>query len=214
MATLSPVRENVKVLDGLNLLSRGKVRDLYELPDRNVLLSLTTDAISIFDFVLNAKIPMKGIILNALNHFWCAHLGQFGIENHLASVGENIDRWLPLNLRGNADLQSRASVIHKMEMAPVESIYRSVLTGSSVSAYRRSGSVCGHPIPQGLQDGDSLPCILDTPTTKAEGGHDENMPFAEVRRLYPQQTMLGFQIFQIGAAYAESRGIKLADTKF
>lgn len=212
MATLSPVRAGVPQLEGLKLLSRGKVRDTYE--GVNFLLSSATDGVSIFDFVLNTLVPQKGIVLNCLNHFWSEYLGQFGIPTHLLAVGAEIDNYLPLQLQGNADLQSRASVIRRMQMAPVEFIYRAVLTGSAVSSYKRDGAVCGHMLPLGLQDGDSLSCILDTPTTKAEEGHDENISFRQVRERYPHQTMLGLQIFQICSNYCESRGIKLADTKF
>lgn len=213
MVTLSPARANWPLLEGLELVSRGKVRDTYALGNNTLLLSEATDGISIFDFVLNATVPWKGIILNCMNHFWSNHLRQFGIPTHLVATGAAIDEHLPEHLRGNLDLQSRCSVIRRLDMAPVEFIYRSVLTGSAVSGYKKDGAICGHPLPPGLQDGDALPCILDTPTTKAEEGHDENMSFLEVREKYPQQTLLGMQIFQICSAYAESRGIKPADTK-
>lgn len=213
MATLSPVRAGWPLLSGLKLPSRGKVRDTYELPEGR-LLSVATDGISIFDFVLNAVVPLKGIVLNCMNHFWSRHLEQFGIGTHLVAAGAGIDEFLPKHLCGNVDLQSRASVIRKMKMASVEFIYRAVLTGSSVSSYKETSTVCDHRLPPGLQDGDALPCILDTPTTKAEEGHDKNMCFQEVREQYSQQTILGMQIFQICSNYCESRGIKLADTKF
>jgi len=213
MATLSPARAAWSLLEGLNLRSRGKVRDTYCLTN-GTLLSVATDGISIFDFVLNATVPMKGIVLNALNHFWSEHLKNFSIPTHLVDVGSAINFHLPQHLKHNTDLQSRASVIRKLEMAPAEFIYRSVLTGSSVSGYKTDGTVCDHQLPPGLQDGDALPCILDTPTTKAEEGHDENMSFRQVREKYPEQVLIGSQIFQIGSSYAKSRGIKLADTKF
>lgn len=213
MATLSPARAGWPLLSGLKLLSRGKVRDTFELGS-DCLLSSATDGISIFDFVLNALVPMKGAILNCMNYFWSGHLCQFGIPTHLVAVGAEIDKYLPAHLQNNTDLQSRASVIRKMKMTPVEFIYRSVLTGSAISSYKNDGTVCKHQLPPGLQDGDSLPCILDTPTTKAEEGHDENIDFGAVRARWPSQTMSGLQIFQICSNYCESRGIKLADTKF
>ncbi|OGZ79352.1 MAG: hypothetical protein A2358_00085 [Candidatus Staskawiczbacteria bacterium RIFOXYB1_FULL_37_44] len=178
------------------------------------MLSVATNGISIFDFVLNALVPLKGVILNAMNHFWCQHLEGFGIKTHLLAAGADIDAHLPDALRGNVDLQSRAIVIRRMQMAPVEFIVRAVLTGSAVKSYRETGKVCGHIIPPGLQDGDAFPYLLDTPTTKAEEGHDENMDFMQVRQRYPQQTLQALQVFQICSAYAESRGIKIADTKF
>jgi len=213
MATLSPVRANWPPLKGIKLLSRGKVRDTYELSE-TTLLSVATDGLSIFDFVLNALVPQKGVVLNCMNHFWSDYLGQFNIQTHLLAAGAGIDEYLPQHLQDNRDLQSRAIVVQKMNMAPVEFIYRSVLTGSAVGNYKKDGTVCEHQLPPGLQDGDSLPYILDTPTTKAEVGHDENMSFREVRRAYPMQTLMGLQIFQICSNYAQTRGIKLADTKF
>jgi phosphoribosylaminoimidazole-succinocarboxamide synthase len=205
MATLSPARAGVALLHGLTLRSRGKIRDTYHLPfgSTDYLLSSATDGISIFDFVLNVLVPLKGTTLNCMNHFWSEYLGKFGISTHLVAAGAKIDKFLPEQLRGNACLQSCASVIREMEMSPVEFIYRSVLTGSSVSSYKEDGTVCEHWLPSGLQDGDSLPCILDTPTTKAEEGHDENMSFRQVREQYPLQTMLGLQIFQYAQTTAK-----------
>ena len=213
MATLSPARANWPLLKGIKLVGRGKVRDTYELSE-TILLLVATDGLSIFDFVLNALVSQKGIVLNCMNHFWSEYLGQFDIQTHLLAAGARIDEYLPQHLQGNPDLQSRAIVVQKMQMAPVEFIYRSVLTGSAIGSYKKDCTVCDHQLPPGLQDGDSLPYILDTPTTKAEEGHDENMSFREVRRAYPMQTLMGLQIFQICSNYAQTRGIKLADTKF
>ncbi|MFH1968104.1 MAG: phosphoribosylaminoimidazolesuccinocarboxamide synthase [bacterium] len=211
MATLSPVRAGFPVL-GLDLLSRGKVRDTYEL-DHGCLLSSATDGISIFDFVLNALVPQKGIILNAMNHFWLQYLTGFGIKTHFVAAGADIDPYLPVGLQRNIDLQSRAIVVRRLHIAPVEFIGRAVLTGSAIKCYAENGQVCGHQLLPGLQDGDALPCILDTPTTKAEVGHDENLSAQQVREKYPQQTYMLLQIFQIASHYAEQQGIKLADTK-
>lgn len=215
MSKHSPARAGVKLLPHLELVSRGKVRDTYLLQDGN-LLSLATDGISIFDFVLNALVPQKGIILNAMNHFWLQYLKGFGVKNHFVAAGAEIDRYLswPWYLGNDVDLQSRAIVVKCLQMAPVEFIARAVLTGSAIKSYAENGQVCGHQLLPGLQDGDALPYILDTPTTKAEEGHDENLSAQQVREKYPQQTYMLSQIFQIAARYAEQRGIKLADTKF
>lgn len=212
MSKLSPARAGVALLPGLELFSRGKVRDTYYLPDGN-LLSVATDGISIFDFVLNALVPEKGIILNAMNHFWLQYLKGFGVKTHFVAAGPEIDRHLPENLRNNIDLQARAIVIQRLQIVPVEFIARAVLTGSAVKSYKANGQICGHQLLSGLQDGDALPYILDTPTTKAEQGHDENLLAEQVREKYPQQTFLLLQIFQIGSHLCEQRGIKLADTK-
>lgn len=212
MANLSPARAGESLVEGLELFSRGKVRDTYSLPNNNLLVR-ATNGISIFDFVLNALIPGKGMILNAMNHFWLTYLAQFGFKTHLVTAGSDIDNYLPDFQRSNSFLQSTAIVVRKLSMVPVEFIARAVLTGSAVSCYQKNLEVCGHKLPPGLQDGDALPYILDTPTTKAEVGHDENLLAESVRRQYPGQTYTLLQVFQIISQHAERCGIKLADTK-
>ena len=214
MATLSPKRTAVPLLAGLQLLARGKVRDGYILPDGEHLLQVATDGISIFDHVLNALVPMKGVILTALSVFWFKKLEEYGIKTHLVAYGAGIDEYLPAELRGNPDLQSRALVVKRLEMANVEFVVRNCLTGTALKPYRATGTVCGHPIISGLEDGDELPCLLDTPTSKAEVGHDEHVNAAEIRAKYPEQTYTALKVFQIARAYAQSCGIVLADTKF
>lgn len=214
MPKLSPARANWPLFEGLELLSRGKVRDTYVLPG-GLLLSSATDGISIFDFVLNALVLEKGIILNCLNHFWLKHLEEcYGISTHLVAAGADIDQFLPVHLREYPDLQSRAMVVRRLDMASAEFVVRSVLTGSSLKPYNKTGKVYGHQLPAGLQDGDALPYLLDTPTTKSDEGHDMPLDPVETRRLWPEQTNTLFKVFQIGHDYAMQRGIKLADTKF
>lgn len=213
MAHLSPARAGVSLLEGLKLLHRGKVRDTYELTDE-LLLSVATDAISIFDFVLNLLILGKGVVLNLMSHFWMKYLEQFGFKNHLVAVGSAIDQYLPYHLRGNVDLQSRAVVIQKKVMVPVEFIARIMLAGSGYESYIKYGHVCDHQLPPGLQDGDELPRILDTPTTKATEGRDEHISAAEVAIKYPVQTKLHLEAAQHASLYAKNKGIILADTKF
>lgn len=210
----SPVRASWPLLKGLKVFSRGKVRDTYSLKN-GLLLVVATDAISIFDFILNALVPLKGIILTALSVFWFKMMESFGIKTHLMAYGAGIDCYLPKHLRGNTDLQSRALVVRKKDMVDdVEFIVRDCLTGTGKKAYDETGEVCGHKLPKGLQDGDELPCILDTPSTKAKKGHDEHISAASVRAKRPKQTYLAIKIFQIGARYAAKMGIKLCDTKF
>ncbi len=213
MAKHSLVRAGWPILSGLELVSRGKVRDTYRLPD-NHLLVVATDAISIFDFVLNALVPEKGIILNAMNHFWLKYLENFGFETHFVAVGADIDKYLPATLRNDVNLQSRAMVVQELKMAKFEFIFRVCLTGSVVAKYNETGLVYGHKLPKGLQDGDQLPCILDTPTTKAENGHDEPVSPKDVRDAFPADAYLLNTIVEIASSFVESRGIKLADTKF
>lgn len=214
MAKLSPMRAAVPLLAGLQLLSRGKVRDTYLLPGfPDLLLQVATDGISIFDFVLNALILGKGIILNAMNHFWLQYLRNFGIETHFVAAGAEIDQYLPESLRGDIDVQSRAMVVRRLEMDDKEFIGRAYLTGSALKSYLHDGTVCGHQLPLGLQDGDALPNIIDTPTTKAQEGHDENLDAAKIRQQYLEQTSLLLEIFGIASRFAKFRGIILADTK-
>jgi phosphoribosylaminoimidazole-succinocarboxamide synthase len=214
MPALSPIRENWPLLPGLKLLNRGKVRDLYLLPC-GFLLMVATDAISIFDFVLNALIPQKGIILTAISVFWFKTLEKFGIKHHMVAFGSGIDEYLPEELRGNVDLQSRALVVKNLDMVDDrEFIVRGCLTGSGLEKYDETGVVCGHVLPKGLQDGDKLPFPLDTPSSKAKVGHDEHVDAAETQAKYPLQTYLALRIFAIMAMIAEKVGIVLADAKF
>ena len=212
MAQLSPIRAAVPLLDGLNLLHRGKVRDMYEI-DAERMLMVATDAISIFDFVLNALVPEKGMILTAMSHFWFNRVAEYGVRTHVIAAGAGIDVFLPAPLRGNADLQSRAMVVRRMRMHPVEFVARAYLTGSAFAEYRKTGTICGHQLPKGLQDGDELPAILDTPTTKSDSGHDESLDYAMVSKEYTQETLLLLDIFAVMSTFANERGIIMADSK-
>lgn len=139
----------------------------------------------------------------------------YDIKTHLVAYGKGIDKYLPKHLRNNTDLQSRALVVEDLDMVDdVEFIVRGYLTGSGLDAYNKTGQVCGHKLPSGLQDGDKLPCLLDTPSTKAQVGHDEHRSATEVRAMWPEQTYLAFKIYQIANGYASSKGVVLADTKF
>lgn len=214
MPVLSPLRQNVPVLPGLQLLGRGKVRDSYELGNGNLLI-YASDGISIFDFVLNAIVPKKGMVLSAMSYFWLTRLeNELCIKTHLLAAGPAIDRYLPEALRGNPELQSQAMVVRKLAMADVEFVARGVLTGSGLKSYKATGAVCGIALPPGLQDGDELPEVIATPTTKAQEGHDEAMDAAAVREKYPEETALLLKIFSHAANVARRSGILLADTKF
>ena len=212
MPLLSPLRASVPIVKGLKLLHRGKVRDTYDL-GKGMLLIVCTDGLSIFDFVLNCLVPQKGMILMAMTHFWMTYFATFGIRTHLIAAGAEIDAYLPEQLRGDTELQSRAMVVHKLTMIDREFIGRVALTGSGLKEYQATGSVSGHKLPEGLQDGDLLPCILDTPTTKAEEGHDEPLLAEQVRIEHPEETYLLLKMLQIMSGYAERMGIFIADTK-
>lgn len=216
MAKLSPARESIVPLAGLPLLNRGKVRDTYGLVApvtfRESLLPVATNGISIFDFVLNALVPQKGQVLTALTHFWLQHLQKYGIASHLIAAGAAIDNFLPNHLRDNPSLQSQALVVERQRMKKTEFIVRGYLTGSGLEAYRKDGAVCGHRLPDGLEDGDQVP-MIDTPTTKAEEAHDEHVDAATIRAHHPEETYQALRIYSIGSTVAYPRGIILADTK-
>ncbi len=213
MPKLSPARANWPVLEGLKLVNRGKVRDSYLLSSEFRLI-VVTDGISARDYVLNALIPTKGIVLNCMTVFWLRMLEGYSIKHHMVACGSDIDKYLPPELRKNADLQSRAMVVRNKKMADAEFVMRRILTGSSVKPYQQTGMVCGQMLPQGLQDGDELPFFMFTPTTKAQEGHDENVSAEEIIKKYPLQSFLASKIFQIAYEFGKTRGILIPDTKF
>jgi phosphoribosylaminoimidazole-succinocarboxamide synthase len=215
---LSPARLSWPILKGLELISRGKVRDMYRLKNvanlpNGFLLIVATDAISIFDFVLNAIVPGKGISLNIQSHFWLMYLESLGFKTHLVAAGSAIDQYLPEHLRNDIDLQSRAMVVKAVDMAEYEFVYRLCLMGSVKDEYAKTGKIYGHCLPPGLEEGDAFPYILDTPTTKAENGHDMPVNPAVVREKYPEAVYRMIQMVQAVDAFAQTRGIKLFDTK-
>lgn len=214
MPMLSCARLQVPQLEGLRLLHRGKVRDSYEI-DKDRMLVYATDAISIFDVVLNSLVPQKGMILTAMSHFWLSALEKdLNIKTHLLAAGSAIDEHLPQPLRGNPELQAQAMVVRRLKMDPVEFIARGYLTGSGLTSYITAGMICGHSLPPGLQDGDELPSVIDTPTTKAEEGHDLPLNAEAVRTQYPEQTEILLRAYAYMSRYAQERcGIVLADTK-
>ena len=199
----------------LKLLSRGKVRDTYELPGYpKLLLVVATDRISIFDFVLNAIVRGKGEVLNAMNIFWRLHFGD-RYENDLVAYGAGIDKYLPEKLRGDPDLQKIAIVVRRFDMVPIEGIVRGYLLGSGWEAYKTSSPrmICGVELPDGLVEGSKLPKPIFTPTDKAKVGHDVHISAASVEQQYPGYGDRCVRIYSEASAFAESRGMILADTK-
>lgn len=209
---LSPARNDVPIIQGLELLNRGKVRDTYKIDDKRLLV-VATDAVSIFDHVLNALIPEKGIVLNLLSHFWFTMLADYGIKTHMMHTGVEMADFLPDRYRNDSELLSRSMIVHKLNMKQYEFIARGFITGSGLKAYQQNGSICGHRLPTGLLDGDKLPFNLDTPTTKADVGHDEHVEAEKIRKQFPGETYLLLQLFQIVSSYLSQRGIIIADTK-
>jgi phosphoribosylaminoimidazole-succinocarboxamide synthase len=197
------------------ILGRGKVRDLYAVGD--ALLLVATDRISAFDHVLTTGIPGKGKILTQISLFWFDLMAEL-VPNHLitAEVSE-----FPAALQCYAEqLEGRSMLVKRARMLPVECVARGYLTGSGWKEYKASGSVCGIPLPGGLLDGSRLPQPLYTPSTKGEAGtHDENISFAATVAAVgaddaAELQRLTLAIYSKAAAFAESRGLILADTKF
>jgi phosphoribosylaminoimidazole-succinocarboxamide synthase len=197
---------------GMKLLSRGKVRDLYEVG--NDLLLVATDRLSAFDVVLPTPIPDKGKVLTQLSLFWFDTLREV-VPNHVLSATK-----FPAPASDfSKELAGRSMLCRRTKPLPVECVVRGYLVGSGWNDYRKTGKVCGIELPQGLRESDRLPEPLFTPSTKATTGHDENISFDQVVAaiggpLAEQVRTLSIEIYRRAAAYAEPRGIMLADTKF
>ncbi|MBG0776054.1 MAG: phosphoribosylaminoimidazolesuccinocarboxamide synthase [Desulfovibrionaceae bacterium] len=198
------------------LLSRGKVRDIYEIsPDS--LLIVATDRMSAFDVIMGEPIPYKGVVLNQITLFWMRRFADLA-PNHLLATDP---AEFPAALAPYADeLEGRAVIVKKAKPLPVECIVRGHITGTGWKDYQATGSVCGHALPAGLKESEKLATPLFTPSTKAElGTHDENITVAAAAELAGPEVLahveeLALAIFSKGREYAESRGIIIADTKF
>ncbi len=201
-------------LPGLPLLSRGKVRDIYDLGDR--LLLIATDRISAFDVVLPQPIPDKGKVLNQLSAFWFGWSAPL-VGNHLVSA-DAAD--FPAALQPfRPVLEGRSSLVRKAAMFPVECVARGYLSGSGWKEYQQTGTVCGIRLPAGLKESDKLPEPIFTPATKEETGHDINISFEQAASIVGNEAAaelrrLTLEIYSRAAAYAAARGIVIADTKF
>lgn len=195
--------------------AQGKVRDLYDLGDK--LLLVATDRISAFDYILEDEIPYKGQVLTQLSCFWFDFLSDV-VENHLISA-DVAD--LPEQFKPYSDyLAGRFMLVKKAEMFPIECIVRGYLTGSGLKDYQATGSVCGINLPEGLVNSSRLPEPIFTPSTKAEiGDHDENISFARCVELIGEDNAaslrdLTLAVYNRAADHARERGIIIADTKF
>src|SRR5436190_18116807 len=191
---------------------RGKVRDVYDLGDRLVIVA--TDRISAFDWVLPSGIPDKGRILTALTEFWLEYLQ---VPNHL--LDSDVRRMGPAFAAQAGTLQGRSMLVRKTEVVPVECVVRGYLAGSGWKEYQKSGAVCGVRLPPGLQQSQELPEPIFTPATKEESGHDENISFARMAEITGRSVAetlreRSLDIYRRAADYARSRGVIIADTKF
>jgi phosphoribosylaminoimidazole-succinocarboxamide synthase len=198
----------------LALWRRGKVRDVYDLGER--LLIVATDRLSAFDVVLPTGIPDKGVILTQLSLFWFGLLRDV-VPNHV--LASDVDAYpAPLH-RHRAQLEGRSMIVARTEPLPIECVVRGYLAGSGYKDYLATGEVCGVRLPPGLREAARLPEPVFTPATKAEAGHDENIPFERAAELVGAERAarvrdLSLALYARARAHAEARGILLADTKF
>lgn len=202
-------------IHSLKPLHQGKVRDIYDIDDQTMLL-IATDRLSAFDVVLPTPIPQKGAILTQIANFWFEKLGHV-VPNHLTGIDPDS---LVSDPAEKAQLGRRALVVKKLKPLPIEAIVRGYLVGSGWKEYKASGTVCGIALPARLQEASQLPQPIFTPSSKAAvGDHDENISLqrtAELlgKELAEQVAKVSIQLYQEAAAYALTRGIIIADTKF
>ncbi|HEX8921085.1 MAG TPA: phosphoribosylaminoimidazolesuccinocarboxamide synthase [Pyrinomonadaceae bacterium] len=214
MAGTKPVPETS--FSNLQLIRRGKVRDVYEIDDERLLI-VATDRISAFDCILPTPIARKGEVLTALSRFWFEKLGHI-VPNHLittdvASMPEVVRQL------GEESLRGRSTLAHRTEVFPVECVVRGYITGSGWKDYLRTGEICGHKLPDNLKESEKLPEPIFTPATKAEEGHDENISEARMSEILGEEITsrlrdISLQIYTEASEYARTRGIIIADTKF
>jgi phosphoribosylaminoimidazole-succinocarboxamide synthase len=182
-------------------VASGKVRELYAIDDERLLL-VASDRISTFDVVLPTEIPDKGRVLTGLSGFWFARTKHI-VPNHLLALRDD----------------GRSTECKRLEMLPLECVVRGYITGSGWKDYLATGEVCGHVLPEGLQESERLPEAIFTPSTKAHTGHDENISRDDAANLvgrerFDEMENVALDLYRFAAAHAESRGIILADTKF
>ena len=198
---------HVPSLAALPLLATGKVREMYDLGER--ILMVASDRISTYDVVHPTPIPDKGKVLTALSVFWFEQSAGI-VPNHLVSITEEV----PDEVRG------RALAVRKLEMLPVECVVRGYLTGSGWKDYQATGAVAGITLPEGLRDSEQLPEPIFTPSTKADVGHDETIDFDQAASIVGDRAVmeelrdLSIALYSFAAEHAASRGVILADTKF
>jgi phosphoribosylaminoimidazole-succinocarboxamide synthase len=197
----------VSALADLSLLSSGKVREMYALDGR--LLMVASDRISTYDVVHPTPIPDKGKVLTGLSAFWFAKTSHI-VPNHLISVTDGV----PSEARG------RGMVVSRLRMLPVECVVRGYITGSGWKDYQATGAVSGVELPRGLRESEQLPEPIFTPSTKAQVGHDEAIDFERAAQLVGDRALMervrdvSLQLYSFAAAHARARGVILADTKF
>ena len=202
----------------LPVLRRGKVRDVYEV-DADRLLLVATDRVSAFDVVMAETIPHKGAVLTQLTAWWLRQLDGL-LEHHMisADAGE-IAKLVPGLAPHRAELRGRAMLCHRTEVVPIECVVRGYLSGSAWKEYRQKGTLAGEPLSPGLRESSRLEPPVFSPATKAESGHDENIPIARMRELVGDERTAELErlarlVYTRGRDVAADRGIIIADTKF
>ncbi len=201
-------------LPGVKLLGRGKVRDNYDLGEH--LLIVTTDRISAFDYILATGIPDKGRVLTQLSIFWFDFLKDL-VPTHF--ISGNVDDYPDPLPRFGDQLEGRSMLVKRANMIDVECVARGYVSGSGWKDYQRTQSICGIPLPAGLAESAKLPAPIFTPASKAQTGHDENISFDQVAarlgiELATRLREITLAIYEKASAYAATRGLILADTKF
>ena len=197
---------------GLQPIARGKVRDIYDLGDK--LLIVATDRLSAFDVILPTPIPDKGRVLTPISLFWFNLLHEV-VPNHIVSATD----FPPAFEAFRDDLAGRSMVVRRTRPLPIECVVRGYVSGSGWKDYRATGKICGIPLPSGLVESERLPEPIFTPATKAATGHDENISFDRAAALVGVEVaervrQISVELYRRAAAYAEPRGVILADTKF
>ncbi|MBU1647994.1 MAG: phosphoribosylaminoimidazolesuccinocarboxamide synthase [Proteobacteria bacterium] len=203
---------------GLNLVHRGKVRDMYAIPGHDdKLLMVATDRISAYDVVMDDAVPGKGRILTQISLFWFDLLGDI-VDNHLITA--NVDEYPALCQPYADQLRDRSMLVRKTQPLSIECIVRGYLSGSFWSAYKKNPTVCGFELPAGMQESDQFPQPLFTPSTKAAlGDHDENISVATMETMVGKERAreiadISIKLYSRAAEYARKKGIIIADTKF
>jgi phosphoribosylaminoimidazole-succinocarboxamide synthase len=199
----------------LKLVNRGKVREMYDLGEH--LMMVTSDRISAFDVIMDQGIPYKGQVLNSFSKFWFDQMLDI-LPHHIVST--NVDDFPVETHKYREQLEGRSMLVKKAKPLPVECIVRGYISGSGWKEYKQSGTICGIPLPEGLQESQILPETIFTPSTKAEiGEHDENISFEETVKLIGQEMAekvrdISIAIYERARKIADEKGIIIADTKF
>ncbi len=202
-------------IQSLKKIYEGKVRDIYEIDNENMLI-VSTDRVSVFDVILPTPIPEKGIILNNVSNYWFKKFSKL-VDNHLTNLSiEDLE----INDEEYDQIEGRSVVVKKLKPLPIESIVRNYLIGSGYSDYLASGSICNIALPPNLKMASKLPELLFTPSSKAEiGSHDINISFEKMsevigRDISEKIKEISFEIFEKASDYLNTKNIILADTKF